>query len=342
MRFFQFLPTLSSSNVKCHVSSFFNDKDLLRKYRTSGYRTFNLLVCYLKRIWILIKSTNYDLIWIEGEALPWFPVWIEKLLLYKKPYILDYDDAIFHRYDMHRLGLVRLCYSRRIDRLMKSARLVVSGNHYLAERAQLAGAKFVTVVPTVVDICRYHFPYDCLKASAIDALPRIVWIGSPSSAKYLQVLHPILKELTKRVPFVFRIIGLDSIVMEGVLVEFMAWREESEAQLIASCDIGVMPLFDSPWEKGKCGYKLIQYMACGLPVVASDIGVNRSIVGGGKSGFLAASNEEWIARLESLLMNKPLRDSMGISGRKHVEERYCIQKIGPVMVNLFNEALGAR
>jgi glycosyltransferase involved in cell wall biosynthesis len=126
--------------------------------------------------------------------------------------------------------------------------------------------------------------------------------------------------------------------MAGVEVECVPWTEASEVAAIAECDIGVMPLFDSPWERGKCGYKLIQYMACGLPVVASSVGVNGQIVQEGISGFLADTAQAWVTVLAKLLADAALRQRMGHAGRLRVEQEYCLQVTGPRLVGLLRSA----
>ena len=126
--------------------------------------------------------------------------------------------------------------------------------------------------------------------------------------------------------------------MPGVQVESVLWTESTEVESISACHVGLMPLKDSAWERGKCGYKLIQYMACGLPVVASPVGVNTEIVEDGVNGYLANINEEWVTSLEMLLTQPQVRLRMGCAGRAKVQEEYCIQKTGPMMVELLKKA----
>jgi glycosyltransferase involved in cell wall biosynthesis len=133
-------------------------------------------------------------------------------------------------------------------------------------------------------------------------------------------------------------IGGGQVDMPGVPVEFVQWAENSEVDNISCCDVGIMPLQDTLWERGKCGYKLIQYMACALPVVASPIGVNTEIVTEGEHGYLAKTTAEWVVALDALLSDEALRRQMGNAGRATVEDRYCIQKTGPRMAELLKEA----
>lgn len=330
MRALQYLPSLEARGYEVSVRPLISNKMLSSRYKKGGYSKLGLLSAYLNRIFVLLNKRNFDVVWIEKEALPWWPVWIELLLLRGVPYVLDYDDAVFHNYDRHRNIVLRLIFGSRLDRLMKEAALVVGGNRYLAQRAIDAGASCVEVLPTVIDLNRYPSGI----AADVDSVPRIVWVGSPSTAHYLNLLRDSLSKLAEETPFVLRIIGAESVDIPGVHIEYVRWTEDTEVKSISSCAVGIMPLENSPWEKGKCGYKIIQYMACSLPVVASDIGVNVEIVENGVSGYLARSPEDWIAGLRVLLATPRLRHAMGKSGRLRVEKKYCLQNTGPRLINL--------
>lgn len=335
LRLFQYLPHLDAANASYEISPLFNDTLLAKKYAEGSYGFLGLLASYWRQISWMLRHRQFDLVVIEKEALPWLPGWIELNFLRDVPYVLDYDDAIFHNYDLHPSKLVRHFFKHRIDRLMAKAHLVIAGNQYLASRAWSAGASRVEVIPTAIDLNRYATK-DATTAHEPDLEPRIVWIGSPSTAQYLQMLHEPLKALGQRCSFVLRVIGA-KVAMEGVKVELCPWTEDTEVDLIRSSDIGVMPLAESPWEKGKCGYKLIQYMACGLPVVASPVGANLDIVDAGTNGYLASNESEWVAALESLITSPQQRLRMGQAGRDAVESKYCIQVTGPQIVQLLTE-----
>lgn len=327
LRMLQYLPTLASADVYVQVQSLFDDATLAARYQRGGYTMAEALRCFAQRVAALRRRQQFDLLWIEKEALPWWPLWAEAALLRGVPYVLDYDDAVFHNYDQHRLTAVRQIYGRRLDRLMARAALVVAGNDYLAQRARDAGAGWVEVLPTAIDLVRYPGPLP--KAALPEgAVQTIVWIGSPSTVSYLQMLAEPLQQLAQRLPFMLRVIG-GEVSMPGVEVECVPWAEDTEVLRITEGDIGVMPLFDSPWERGKCGYKLIQYMACGLPVVASPIGVNTRIVQQGLNGLLATDAQGWVGALERLLADAQLRAQMGAAGRQRVEQEYCLQVTGP-------------
>src|SRR5947209_6414898 len=139
MRFLQYLPGLAEAGIHCRVSALFKDDALLQKYRSGRYAIRSVIAAYIRRCMTMANASAFDLVWIEKEALPWFPSWVEQLVLYGKRYVVDFDDAIFHNYDLHRLRWVRVVYGRRVDGLMAKARLVIAGNRYLAQRAEVAG-----------------------------------------------------------------------------------------------------------------------------------------------------------------------------------------------------------
>lgn len=327
LRFLQYFGPLRGAGLIIEQHGLLSDEALQSRYHSGQYSRIQLVESYVSRFQALLRRRQFDVLWVEKEALPWLPLWVELLMLSGVPYILDFDDAIFHNYDNHHLKWVRKLYGRRIDGLMAKATLVIGGNSYLTKRAQDAGAPWVELLPTVIDLERYPLAYPP-KASMADGLPRIVWVGSPYTIRYLQLLQEPLKQLAQRVPFVLRVIG-GQIEMLGVQIEIIDWAEATEVESIAAADVGVMPLSDSLWEKGKCGYKLIQYMACGLPVVASPIGVNTEIVQDGINGFLAAETTAWVTALEQLLTQPDLAAKMGQAGRQRVENEYCLQITAP-------------
>jgi len=335
LRMLQYVPLLEQAGLEVRIQSLMPDTHLQARYESGAYSLMPLLQAYWSRIRAMLGRQHFDLLWIEKEALPWWPLWFEKALLQGVPYALDYDDAIFHNYDQHRQAWVRRVYGRRLDGLMAGAALVVGGNQYLARRAVDAGARRVEVVPTAIDLLRYptHAINKRLARAGSDATPpRVVWIGSPSTVGYLDLLHEPLRELARRQRFIFRVIGGGAVTIPGVEVEVVPWSLSSEVSQIRECDVGVMPLHGSLWDQGKCGYKLIQYMACAMPVVASNAGVNPEIVEQGISGYLASSPDQWVDALRRLLNDKTLQRSMGKAGRMRVEQSYCIQKTAPKLI----------
>lgn len=311
------------------------DARYLRHKYTGQPTGLDTLRCYFRRALELARQPAPDLRWVEKELWPYAPAWLERAVLAQRPYVLDLDDAIFHNYDLHPLAPVRWAWGRKIDRLMRGAALVTAGNAYLARRAVEAGARNVEIVPTVIDLDHYPPRTPALPSNApID----IAWIGSPATVAYLQALAEPLQLLAARHPVRLVVIGADAPSFPGVEMVSKPWSADTEAADVASCHIGVMPLPDSPWERGKCGYKLIQYMACSLPVVASPVGANCEIVQPGFNGLLAADSGQWLSALEQLVTDAALRQRLGQAGRRIVEQRYSVQAMAPRLATLLRRA----
>lgn len=337
LRSYQYFPWLESAGIEVQAQALIDDHMLARKYQYGGHRPAEIARSYSRRIGAMLRKGSADLVWVEKEALPWFPVHLETALLRSTPYLLDYDDAIFHTYDSHRFSVVRKVFGRRLDKLMEGAATVVAGNQYLASRAAEAGAGCIHLLPTVIDLKRYEPRNDC-DVKSDSAPPRVVWIGSPSTLKYLRQIGPALGKLASQFSFVLRVIGGGPIEIPGVRTEIVDWSESTEVAQLSDCRVGIMPLLDSPWERGKCGYKLIQYMACGLPVVASPVGANVGIVDAGRTGLFADSADQWVDKLGELLADKERSIQMGQAGRAKVESMYCIQRTAPRLAEIFHEA----
>lgn len=335
VRSFQYLPFLKSMGWEVKVSPLFSNQYIKAFYDGKSH-LLPALAGYMRRLRVLMGTGKYNLIWIEKEIFPFMPALFE-LLMEKSsiPYVVDYDDAIFHRYDRHPRLLVRMALGKKINCVMRSAAMVIAGNDYISHWARQAGAKSVVIVPTVVDLERYKLR----DKKSVDSSLVIGWIGSPATTRYLSILEPAFEAISRNHQVRFVAIGADKKALKNSAMIAQPWTEETEVQSIQGFDIGIMPLVDSPWECGKCGYKLIQYMACGLPVVASTVGVNKQIVEHGLNGFLANNLNEWREAFEQLINDHRLRQRMGMYGRKKVEKWYSVQAQVPRLEKLFREIL---
>jgi len=335
VRFYQYLPHLKSNHIDYTVVPLLGDKYLKDLYSGRRNNWKDIVKSYVKRITCLLKWRNFDLLWVEYEILPWLPAFIEVLLSWNRvPYVVDYDDALFHRYDMHPNPVVRAILGKKIDVVMRRATLVIVGNGYLGDRAWKAGAKRVEYVPTVVDLRRYP-----LTPHSSGPIFTVGWIGSPLTAKYLGMIKEALREICSEAGTRLVLVGSGEIDLEGVPAEIRPWSEESEAADIQSFDVGVMPLPDDPWTRGKCGYKVVQYMACGKPVVASPVGVNHKMVENGINGFLAETTSEWVDAIKAFRDSRELRDRMGREGRSKVENGFCLQVTASRLLSLLRSAV---
>ena len=336
VRFYQYLPYLKAQGVEVITAPFFSDEYVNNLY--AGQRTSikTVLAAYRRRLSALMRASAFDLLWVEKELFPWTPAWFERLLnTLKIPYVVDYDDAVFHRYDMHSSKVVRILLGRKIDRVMQHARLVIAGNGYLAERARQAGAPRVEYLPSVVDVSRYS-----LTSSTNHPFFRIGWIGSPVTAPYLDEVREAISKLSQETPVTLTLIGAGNIPpFAQTPTETLPWSETVELEMSQRFDLGIMPLVDGPFERGKCGYKLIQYMASGLPVIASPVGVNQQIVEPGVNGYLAESPAHWLDALREVGENKEKRILMGQAGRRKAEQLYNLQGTAPRLLNLLSGLL---
>ncbi len=316
------------------VSPLFDDLYLANRYQHGSGSKMDVVYAFLRRIRILLSANKYDLLVIEYELLPYFPALLERMLgWFNIRYIVDYDDALFHQYDHHRNPIIRKFLSGKISTVMRLSEAVVAGNAYLADYARRAGARRVEIIPTVINLDRYLLSAS-EKGRECNTFT-IGWVGSPSTAKYLQSIAPALAEVCSDGNAKLRLIGSGPVELVGVDVEVVPWREESEVAQICRFDVGIMPLPDEAWARGKCGFKLIQYMACGLPVIASPVGVNSEIVEHGENGFLASTQSGWKQAVETMISDVELRKRMGVSGQSKVEERYCLQVAAPKLIKLF-------
>ena len=317
VRLYQFEQLLKSENVFVTYKPLFDD-DYVKKYN-SGKKLFPLKY-YFKRFLDLFNVCKYDKIVIEKELFPYFPP-IFEFLIKNKNYIIDIDDAIFHNYDLNSNRIIRFLLGKKIDMVFRYSNVVIAGNKYLYNRAISSGAKCVKIIPTVIPIEKYNLSKNKNNEIVIG------WIGSPSTIKYLKSVSNVLEELVEKYNVKLHIIGAIENIGFKKNIEYFGWSELTEIDLISNIDIGIMPLDDTPCAKGKCAYKLIQYMGCGIPSVASPVGMNNLVIKHEKNGYLARNNYEWYKYLERLINNENLRKLMGENARSIVKQKFSTNAV---------------
>src|SRR5437762_7151777 len=292
---------------------------------------------FIRRLSTITRSELYDLVYVFREASLLGPSIFERLIrLRHVPLVFDFDDAVFLPYRSPSNGWFSLLKApAKTGTICRLASQVMVGNNYLAEYARRFNQN-VTVIPTTIDTDTYR-----LQPVRDAALPVIGWTGSYSTVPHLNLLRSTLSELAKRERFRLRVIGPPNCEIKGIDVEVLPWRSHSEVQDLAAIDIGIMPLPDDPWSRGKCGCKALQYMGLGIPAVCSAVGVNADLIRDGENGFLANSADEWIAKLTLLLRLPELRRKLGLAGRKTVEERFSASSQVPRVHEIFRSAIGA-
>ena len=328
-RFYNYVNCFEKNNIIMELkpffsSSYFNQKNI-------AFKLFSVITSYMSRIFqlikLLIKPKQSDLVLIEYELLPFFPSIFERLLKLRGiKYLVDYDDAIFHKYDIHKNMLVRELLKEKIGKVMQNAEVVVVCNSYLEAYAKTYNT-YTLRLPTVVLLENYKNVM-CEYGKKDESRPFIIgWIGSKSTSVYMLDILPVMKRFAVAYDVEFRLVGFDESLLpldekEACNIEVVPWSEEGEVEEILEFDIGIMPLKNDPWSQGKCGFKLVQYMSCAKPVIASPVGINASLVKEGKNGFLAESEDEWFDAFEKLCLDKKLREKMGVNNMKKIETEY--------------------
>jgi glycosyltransferase involved in cell wall biosynthesis len=252
---------------------------------------------------------------------------MERRLLGRRPYIYDFDDAFYLKYRSGRLGKLRPVLGNKFDCVIGGAAAVTAGNYSLQLYASALNPS-CTFLPTVVDTTRY-----VAKARVRNAGFTVGWVGSPSTAPYLSELIEPLQQLGREGRVKFVVVGGKAPAIPGVEISEVKWDEDCEVDLINGFDVGVMPLPDDEWARGKCAFKLIQYMACGVPVIGSRVGANIDVVKEGY-GFLANSADEWLQCFRRLRDNRDLAEDMGQDARKFIVEHYSLRQNLPVLAEI--------
>jgi hypothetical protein len=251
------------------------------------------------------------------------------------PIVYDFDDAVMVQ--ARRPDRPHPARERRFARTVRRAALVLAGNPTLAEHARSAGARRIEIVPTGLDAARYQPKADYATACPL----RLVWIGSRSTLKQLEPFRPALEAVGRAMPeALLRVIADAPLEVDGLVVENLPWASETEARLLAESDVGIAPLPDTAFTRGKCGFKVLQYMAAGLPVVASPVGASADYVEDGRTGFWAETPEEWVEAVRCLASDARLREQLGRAGRARVQSEFDFTVLGPMVCDLIEQAMG--
>ncbi len=335
-RLLQYAPFLADHGISVDLRPLLDDTYLTGLMKGQRASRGAVARAYARRLADVAATQDHDLLWIQYELFPYLPV-IDGMLtrLAGRPIVYDIDDAIFHMYDAHPSAVVRRLLGGKLRPLVSRAAVCLCGNDYLADYVTAAGGRAM-VVPTVVDTDQVR-----PAPAQADRPLTIGWIGSPSTWRYVEPLLPALLPVMARLNARFRVVGAGPAARGIAGIDAIEWTEVREVADLQAMDIGLMPVPDEPWARGKCGYKLIQYMACGLPGIASPVGVNSVIVDHGVDGFLASTEVEWVDALTRLAGDPELRARMGKKGRTKVIERYSLQSQQPVVLDALRSVMGA-
>lgn len=339
-RIAQFVPYLRDRGFDVTISPFYTREFFELVYQPGQHarKAASFMALAWRRFREMFELGNYDLVFLYREAIPLGPPLIERAIARRGvPIVYDFDDAIFlPAVSEANRSISFLKDPGRVAQILKLSAEVVVGNEFLAAFARQHTPN-VSVIPTAVDTTRF------VPRTAEPAGPRelvVGWIGSPTTFPYLEALAPLLERVAARQPFTLKVSGAGKPVrFPGVNVVDVPWSLDQEVTLFNSCDAGVYPLTDDDWARGKCGFKAIQFMACGVPVVAAAVGVNREIIDDGRNGFLAGNPAEWAEKLERLLVDADLRRRFAVAGRETIEARYSLRVTAPQLAAIMQKAL---
>jgi len=340
-RFEQYLDYLSANGFQYHISYLIDEKDDKIFYAAGKYfAKARFLFKSLKHRFKDLKTVNqYDLVFLYREAHMLGMTWFEKKIRNKGvKMVLDFDDSIWlNDISTGNRNLAFLKKPSKTADIIKLCDACIVGNQFLGSYARKYNPN-VFVIPTTIDTDYYQpaFSHETQKPVCIG------WTGSSTTIKHFSLAIPVLREIKTKYgdKVTFRVISDEFYNghLEGL--ENIKWNKETEVRDLSAIDIGIMPLPDDEWSKGKCGFKGLQYMALGKPAVMSPVGVNNEIIVDGENGFLANTHEEWVDILSRLIEDAALRKQIGLKGRKTVEERYSFHSQKEKYLQIFRKLTG--
>ncbi len=345
-RIAQFIPYLRSVGVEVTLRSLFDADFFHQVYKPGHYirKAIAFAGLSLQHLDSLRDAGQFDAILIYREFFPIGPAVVERLLAIgrRPPVVFDFDDAIFLQSVSDANRFIRaLKTPGKVATIIRHSDHVIAGNEYLAAYARRFSDE-VTVIPTCVDTTKFVPSPNVFSdnGSGRSREPIVGWIGSPTTASYVRGLSNVLQRVRERHPFVLRVSGAEEpLNVPGVVTEQPPWALDREVELFNTCDVGIYPLADDEWSKGKCGFKAIEFMACGVPVVAAAVGVNRDIIEDGVNGFLASTEDEWVGKLGRLLVDRDLRRRFGEAGRRMIEARYSLRVHAPTLATTLRDVV---
>lgn len=337
----QFMPYLEKNQINCRIRPFVSRRfyKILYKKGHLEKKIFYLFISTIRRLLDMFIALKYDIIFIHLETFPFGPPFIEYFWwMLGKTIIYDLDDAIYMKNKSIANKAFRfLKCSFKIPHIIKLSRRVIVCNRYLKTYTQqFIDESKIDVIHTAIDTKKFD-----VKKNQKNKRLIIGWIGSHSTAVYLNQIKRALQGLAGKYDFLLKVVGAGTnIEIPGVKIENIKWTLENDVENFQTLNIGIYPLPENEWIKGKTGFKTIQYMAVGVPCVVSSLGSNRDIVEDGKNGFLASNDKEWIEKLSSLIEDSYLREKIGLAGRKTAEEKFSVEANAPKYLEIFRKVKG--
>lgn len=279
----------------------------------------------VRRILDLFKLKHYDVIFLQRDMIiHLYPIFEKIAAVINSNIIFDFDDTIYLYPPNKRPNLMfkLLWDKKKIERIIRLSKHIIVSNNFLKLYAERFSEE-ITVIPTSVDLNNY--PINKQSKDLSSDTVKIGWIGSQGTFHYLENIFFAFKKLAERYKVELIVIGAKGGIIDGLPITYKEWSLETEANNISDFDIGVMPLTDDEWSRGKSGTKLLQYMASGIPAVASAVGINNEIIRDAINGFLARNDSDWVDKISLLIESQQLRNEIINAARLEVEKGYSVQ-----------------
>jgi glycosyltransferase involved in cell wall biosynthesis len=338
-RIYQYLPFFSQQGINLTVSPLLDNQYVKNLNDNSKNSIFSLIFHYLKRVFSLLKSGKYDIIFIEKEIFPFLPDLLFIFNFFRIKYIVDFDDAIFHNYD-DSFSINKVAYlfnKNKIPHIISDATYIICGSPYLTKYALQYNGQVIEI-PTSIDLTKYELRR--LQNNIPDFT--IGWIGSNSTSKHFLIIKDALLKFCSKFSCKVNLIGFDQTLSQEfdrvIPITFIPWQESTEIEELCKFTVGVMPLPDEPFERGKCGFKLIQYMACGIPTISTPLEANLKI-DRGNGNLFAETQEDWYNNFVKIYQQREKYKIIGIKNIATVKEHYSIQANADKYISIFNQIM---
>jgi glycosyltransferase involved in cell wall biosynthesis len=325
-RYEQYLDYFKENGYDCDLVPLLNEQDDKLFYSKGNWIQKLILVirCFIKRLKDVKSANNYDIVFIQREVFFTGTTYFEKKLSnLPVKVIFDFDDSIW--LPNVSLGNKKLEWLKNYDKtktLIGLADVVIAGNQYLANYASQFN-KNAHIIPTTIDTS-YH---KNKKEKKLDHRICIGWTGTATTIKHFEIAIPVLIKLKEKYKdrVYFKVIGESQYTNKDLNIKGIQWNLNTEIEDLTELDIGIMPLPNDQWTKGKCGFKGLQYMALEIPTIMSPVGVNKEIIEDGVNGFLANTDDEWMTKISKLIESEALRQQIGAKGRETIIETYSVE-----------------
>lgn len=337
VRVLQYIPHLKENGIDVIVHPLFTNDDLRRLYKSGRRSALGLMAAFVRRLGRLLRAGPVDVIWLQQEIFPFLPYFAEGLLLSGRKLVVDYDDANHLYYETLGSTVGRALYEKKIAHLMKRADVVVTGSPAMTEYARASGARRVELAYSAVDTKLIVPSPDHDPSNPFT----VGWIGTPLTATQslpllAAPLRRFLSETDSRACFV----GMDAHQFPDLPGERIRWSPSNERENLSRLSVGLCPLEDNPWTRGKSGYKIIQYMSAGTPTLASPIGIAADLVQEGITGFHCRTEDDWYMRLVQLFRDPALGRDLGRHSRETAVSRYDALIAANALIQIFRECRG--